>query len=179
MSQGFVNPLPIPVPFSKGGTNSTSSAWSPASINFTSTTGIIGATTNNNAAAGSVGEFISSVIPNASAVALTTSVIANITSISLTAGDWDVYANVFLSSSAQTMQLAYAWTSTVSATIPDASLIGNIQTNGVSLLAAVGPGIPTLRYSLSTTTTVYLSVDIVFTGGTGSGSGGIYARRIR
>jgi len=51
------------------------------------TTGIVGTTTNNNAQAGSVGEYIESVIASGSSVSLTTSVMVNMTSISLTAGD--------------------------------------------------------------------------------------------
>ena len=53
----------------------------------TPTGGIVGTTTNNNAAAGCVGEYVSSAIEYASRVSLTTSTPANVTSISLTAGD--------------------------------------------------------------------------------------------
>src|SRR5574337_1898836 len=52
---------------------------------------ILGTTTNDDAAAGYIGEVISSNIAVGSAVSLSSGTIANITSISLTAGDWDVY----------------------------------------------------------------------------------------
>ena len=57
--------------------------------------GLAGVTTNSNAAAGIVGEYISSSIASGSAVSLTTGVSANVTSISLTAGDWEVYGQGF------------------------------------------------------------------------------------
>src|SRR5882757_8502056 len=48
-------------------------AASATSVTFSSTSGIIGTTTNDSAAAGSVGEIISSVIASGSAVSLTNS----------------------------------------------------------------------------------------------------------
>jgi predicted nucleic acid-binding protein len=58
--------------------------------------------TNDSAAAGKVGEFITSNIVVGSAVALTTGTAANVTSVSLTAGDWDVCGEVDLSTAATT-----------------------------------------------------------------------------
>jgi hypothetical protein len=52
---------------------------------------IPGTATNDDAAAGKLGEIISSNIVVGSAVSLTTNTPANITSLSLTAGDWDVW----------------------------------------------------------------------------------------
>lgn len=62
----------------------------------------VGTTTNDNAAAGSVGQVISSDIALGSAVALTNNALVNITSITLTAGDWDVYGNTFYNANAAT-----------------------------------------------------------------------------
>jgi len=53
------------------------------------TKGIKGTTTNDNAAAGNVGEYVESVITSAVAAAATTQW-KDMTSIALTAGDWDV-----------------------------------------------------------------------------------------
>ena len=50
----------------------------------------VGTSTNNNAAAGQIGEFVTSTVAIGAAVALTTGVTANVTSIPLTGGDWDV-----------------------------------------------------------------------------------------
>lgn len=135
---------------------------------------IIGTATNNNAASGIVGELISSTIASGSAISLTNNTAANVTSISLTAGDWDVYGNVFVSYTT-TGTFAYAWVSTASATLPDISLAGG------SPLVVIGAGIdaPYVRLSLASTTTVYLSARASFTVGTATACGGIYARRAR
>ena len=52
--------------------------------------GVKGTTTNDSAAAGTVGEEIVSTVIVGSAVSLTTATAATVTSIALTAGDWDV-----------------------------------------------------------------------------------------
>ena len=76
------------------------------SVTFSTTTGIVGTTTNNNAAAGSVGEFVSSIVLGAAAVSLTTNVSANITSlVSLSAGDWDIWGSGWLTVGATTVQI--------------------------------------------------------------------------
>jgi len=152
------------------------------SITFSSTSGIIGTTTNNDASAGSVGELISSTIASGSAVSLSTGTAANVTSISLTAGDWQVWGNVTFVVSGGVTNATYqrAWTSLTSATAPDASLM-TATSNNAGVTFAVNPGImtPTLRVSISGTTTVYLSAQSAFSASTTSVCGGIYARRLR
>ena len=152
-------------------------AASATSVSFSSTSGIIGTTTNDNAADGSVGQLISSVIPFSSSVTIGAfNVAQNITSISLTAGDWDVFGNIYANGT--TSNGVIVWSSTTSASVPDQSL-----QNAISLITSsavyFGNSIPTTRYSLSATTTIYLSI-IVGTGtGTWTACGGIYARRRR
>jgi hypothetical protein len=143
---------------------------------------IIGTTTNNNASAGSVGEFVSSNVPNSSAVPLTTLVAANVTSISLTAGDWDVDGTVVLSIAGNSIAIAQAGVNSVSATQPDI----NMNANGTAVIypgVVVGQqmAIPTgmRRFSIATTTTIYLIATAVFSGGTATACGFIRARRIR
>jgi hypothetical protein len=136
---------------------------------------IVGTTTNDNAAAGSVGEFISSVISAGSAVSNSNGVARNITSISLTAGDWDVWGNWgFTFSSSSTG--CTGWISSTSATLPDASLRSILPSTGAGTQGATAPQ---LRFSLAGTTTVYLSSLASFASGTASSFGGIYARRRR
>lgn len=141
------------------------------------TANLIGTSTNNNAAAGSVGELISSVIASASPVSLTDSTPANVTSISLTAGDWDVFGNVSFAVGGTCTGL-FGWSSDTSATAPNASLYNGISL-GVGAIGSSGLSIPTLRYSLSGTTTIYLSVNALFSTSTVGAFGGIYARRRR
>jgi hypothetical protein len=147
-----------------------------ASVAFSTPAGIIGTTTNNNANAGSVGEFITSNVPFASAIPLTTTVNANVTSISLTAGDWDVFGSIFLSTTGSIVSCA-VWSNIVSATLPDGSMVTGITF--APGLANGGFSILTNRLSLAVTTTVFLSVQTTFTTGTANASGTISARRVR
>ncbi len=159
----------------------TDETGSGANVHETSPTintpNIVGTSTNDNAAAGSVGEFVSSTVTLGSPVALTTATAANITSISLTAGDWDVSGNTnVLYTGANTVSIG--WISTTSATLPDADKRYQISiTNAGTVVEAVG--IATSRLSLAGTTTVYLSVSATFSTGGASGYGNIYARRRR
>jgi hypothetical protein len=137
-----------------------------------------GTGTNNNAVTGYVGELISSVIESGSAVSLTSNIAANLTSISLTAGDWDVNANIAMIVSAGATILAN-WTSSSSATIPSANLVGQIQTVAANGVGSSGLICPTRRYSLASTTTIYLTGYALFGSGTVTMTGGIYARRRR
>lgn len=137
---------------------------------------IVGTTTNDDAAAGSVGEFMSSVIAFGSAVALTNNVARNVTSIALTAGDWDVWGNVFSNMSGSQFAF-YAWISSTSATRPDNSLVA-LDSDG-DQIGSTGLIAPQRRFSLAAPTTVYLSCESNFTAGSNSACGGIYARRVR
>jgi len=153
------------------------------SIKASQTTGYIGTTTNNDASAGSIGELISSTVASGSAVTLTTAVYANITSISLTAGDWDVAGVVGISSSTGTNTFAYAnyGSSTTSAATGTLGQMGALTTpvDIANTIDFVTP-IPTTRYSLASTTTVYLVTRVSFGGvGTVTAYGVIRARRVR
>lgn len=154
-------------------------------ITFNSTTGIVGTTTNDNAASGSVGQVVSSVVTQASpGSALTTSTAANVTSISLTAGDWEVWGSVGVSNSggATTVQRVAGWTSSTSATVPSGDELLTIELHYSSTIGTFGsPNTPVIskRYSLSGTTTVYLSIFAAFAVANLLPFGTIYARRIR
>lgn len=144
------------------------------SITFNTTTGIVGTTTNDSAAAGSVGETISSSVLFASAVVLTTATNTNITSISVTAGDWDIEGNVVCTASVSFSEVK-AWINTTSATQPDVSQMTYIT----ATMTNCGAPVFTKRYSFSGTTTVYLSCRAVFASGVANASGYIQARRVR
>jgi hypothetical protein len=155
-------------------------ASSTTELKFTNTTlGVSGTTTNNNAAAGITGEFKSSVVLAASPVALADNIAANVTSISLTAGDWDVWGNIRLNGSTFNMDGAGVWSSTVSAVQPTTEKVNAFDVDVGNELEAWGSSIPYQRISISSTTTVYLSVQCGFSTGTVSASGQIFARRAR
>ena len=141
----------------------------------TGTPAIKGTGTNDSAAAGYVGEYISSQIPFASATSLTTATAKNVTSISLTAGDWDVSGQVSILPSVAIQALSVG-ISTTSATLPDFSLYSNI---GGPNMTSAGLSILTQRISLSATTTVYLVAVASFASGTATACGFIGARRAR
>lgn len=155
-------------------------------ISFSTTTGIVGTTTNDDAAAGSVGEYVSGVLLPGSAVSLTTATSADIISISLTAGDWDVSGMVnFQAGSTTTWTRTYAWASATSATLPSSALFSTITANEYNGTTVGTAGVfrsfptPTQRFSLSGTTTIYLSCQGTFGVSTLVGYGRIIARRVR
>lgn len=159
-------------------------AATATSIAFSSTSEIIGTTTNNNAAAGSVGEFISATIASGSAVAVTSNTALDITSVSLTAGDWDVWGVIYYKPDVGTqVSVVYSSCSTTTASVD--TTVGRFanQTYGNQVVQTYDPQTtiicPTSRFSLSGTTTVYLVGLSVFTISTMTAYGGIFARRRR
>lgn len=138
---------------------------------------IQGTSTNDSAAAGYVGQVVSSVIAAASATSLTTDTAKDITSISLTAGDWDIHGNATLTASIG-LSAAIMWCSLTSATLADSSAY-SIFLNAAGTTTYFGAPTPFLRVSIAATTTVYLSAYAAFGSGTVTACGGIYARRVR
>ena len=140
-----------------------------------------GTSTSDNATAGNIGELIESSIASGSAVSMTTATPANITSISLTAGDWDVWGNVWitLNGGTTTTQLIGA-INTTSATLPTAPGAGAYtQLNTGTVGQPWGWPAGQRRISISGTTTVYLVGQASFSGSTLSMYGYIGARRVR
>ena len=128
--------------------------------------------------AGFLGQSISSVISNGSAVALTTVTPANITSISLTPGNWLVFGLcAYLATSTTTISYTACSISNTSAT-----LIGGqttLQTTpGGSTALNTGQSASTQLVQLASTTTYYLVAQSSFAGSTLSGYGSIFAIRL-
>jgi hypothetical protein len=166
-----------------GPTFVTSTVTAP-SITFSSTSGIIGTTTNNDAAAGSVGEFVSASLTFGTPVSLTTDTPANVTSIDLTAGDWDVWGNVGYTGGATTLvQYCFAASTQTSATLPTTDFLASATYTaaGLAIFASANIlfNIQQQRVSLSGTTTIYLVAQAGFSVSTCSAYGNIRARRRR
>lgn len=142
-----------------------------------------GTTTDDNAAAGEIGEYIASIVGSGSAVALTTNVAANITSIALTAGDWDVWANArFTGQAATAVTVLGAGINTVSAALSATpAQIAQSFHNGQTPFASTNLSLPVgaARFSLSAPATIYLVGQCSFSGGTLSAFGALQARRRR
>lgn len=140
------------------------------------TPNITGVVTVGNAAAGSVGEYLTN---STTGTPLTTGTSANCTSVSLTAGDWDVSGVIqFVPAAGTITQVVTLGVSTSSA-----ALAGLGQT--VSFIATTNAGVsqivstPVVRVNVATTTTAYVVGNAGFTTSTMTCSGFIRARRIR
>ena len=157
-------------------------AASATSLTFSSTTGVKGSTTNDSAAAGSVGELISSTVLVGSAVSLTLGGKSDVTSITLTAGDWDVFGTVCTTAGAGTLTSRVAgWISTTSATFPTAPNNGAYTYRYISTGAGDNTfyDVGKCRISASGNTIVYLTAACNFTVSTLAAYGFIGARRVR
>lgn len=141
-----------------------------------------GTNTNDNASAGYVGEYNSTVTHlNTGAAFSTGGAAQNMASISLTAGDWDVIAKAGYS---------YVSSPTVSTFIPSISLVSGTDNAESRIYAVPTPnsvdnktfiGGLYRRISVSSTTTVYLVSGTFYTGGEvrPSTDSQIWARRVR
>lgn len=143
-----------------------------------------GTVTNDNAAAGYVGEYVESSV-GATNIA-TSSVYFDIASITLTAGDWDISAIANFARNAAT------FTSTAFemgiGTASGNNSAGTLTGRNLTILSGVAPttfnhystSVPTWRVSITSTTTYYLKgYCSVFTAGSPQSYGRISARRVR
>ena len=143
-------------------------------------TKLTASTTNDNAVAGTIGEYISATAAPG-AVALTTGVSANVTSISLTAGDWDVTGLTNFTPGATTNITQYgsgpsSTTAALGAQDTYAQIVTAAQVTGANIIDLP---LPTVRFSLAGTTTIFLVARASFTVSTLTAGGTIRARRAR
>lgn len=141
---------------------------------------LVGTTTNDNAAAGNVGEEITSNIILGSAVSLSSTVSANLTSISLTAGDWEVEILPIFTGTTTAAQLLSGIGTTTGTISLSGGNFASVYPNQGTAFSAFLPGCPLKkRVSLSATTTVFGVVQSTFGVGTNTAYGLLRARRIR
>lgn len=143
---------------------------------------IFGTTTNDNAAAGKVGQIIESTVLVGAPVALTTGNPFDVTSISLTAGDWDAWGLVsFSPNGATTITAVAGWISATSAAVPTAPNAGAYNLLAAAFINGTQTHLPVgmRRFSLAATTTIYLSGLSNFGVSTQAIYGYIGARRVR
>ena len=139
------------------------------------TGGIVGTTTGVDPSTGNVGQEISSNIPYASPVSITSTNIKNMTSISLTAGNWLIYGNINFVNTGTNITSISCGIGTVSGAFPDASQTGFYTGPAILQMSLVCPFV---RLNVSTTTTVYIVGTATFGAGTTNMNGGLYAIRI-
>ena len=142
-------------------------------------TNILGTVTNDSAAAGVLGEYLSANLSSGAALSLTTATPLSIISISLTAGDWDVGAACAFHGSGTT-NVAYL-TASISAANNTLGSLGQLSTISPATVFTVDQLInsPTTRISIATTTIIYLVAQSGFTISTLTAYGLIWARRAR
>lgn len=133
-----------------------------------------GTGTNDNAGAGYIGEFMSASNLFGAPIVFTSTVAKTLQSITLTAGDWDVWGNIFFAGTTTTSGQCGLHTTTN--VLPDNSLTQYIAPLATS--QDIGVIAPQRRFSVNGSTTIYLVGTVTGTG-TLNGSGGIYARRVR
>jgi len=138
-----------------------------------------GTTTNDNAAAGNVGQYIESVVVSGSAVAATSATQVNVTSISLTAGDWDIEASITtIPAGGTTQSVLIGGISATTATLPAVELRTYAQP-AINAGTNCSISFPRTRVSIASTTTYFLVADIFFAVSTLGVCGFINARRVR
>ena len=148
----------------------------------------VGTSTNDSAAAGFIGQFVTATVATGAAVSLTTDTAADVTSISLTAGDWDVSWVVDFKPGATTSVTSLKSSiSLTTATLNTQAGGSGIGTEALTLFDTAAnvlgadfslPGGP-VRCSFSSTQTVYLVASAVFSVSTMGAYGTLRARRVR
>ncbi len=179
ISGGTINSAAI------GGTTPAAGAFT--TLSSSGVTALKGSITNDSAAAGNIGEFITATVAVGSPVALTNATGANVTSISLTAGDWDVSAQVDFILTGATSTSHQSGISLTTGTLPSQAGGSGLGTDALAVLpmpttvlsGTLTQPIPPVRISLSATTTVYLVAQAAFSVGSESSYGTIRARRAR
>jgi hypothetical protein len=124
--------------------------------------------------AGYVGEFMSASNVIGSPVTFTSGTPKNLQTITLSAGDWDIWGNMFVTGT--TIQSLQIGISQSTGTLPDESL--QCYVDGLATSTAMGLFAPQQRLNVTSSTPVYLVATAAGTG-TLNGGGGIYARRVR
>lgn len=147
------------------------------SITPSTTLGIVGTITGNNANAGRVGEF-AIVLGSATIVSATPN---NTASLLLSAGDWDVQGTVTTNPAGGAIPSYRACgLSLTSATFGPSN---NGQSNGYAYTSSSSTAevitTPVFRVNVSTATTIFLVTQVNYTPGTMSTLGFIRARRVR
>jgi hypothetical protein len=174
ITTGSINNTPIGATTANTGKFTTIQATS--TITPSSTAGIVGTATNDNANAGSVGELLTN---STTGTSLSSPSASNATSLSLTAGDWDVSGTVqFNPAGTTTVSTIVAGVNTTSATI---GALGTSNQIRASFNTGAGQLIstPVVRISVASTTTVFLVAVATFGVSTCTADGAIRARRVR
>ena len=150
-------------------------------------TAVTGFTNGSNAAAGKIGEYLSSIVTVAAGVSIADSVTTQIKSLVLTPGDWDLWGEVVIASPVGgSLVLNYTEVSlwTTSAAPPSTT---QYPADGVSYAEAVLSGggdgmtisLSPMRINITTNTTYFLNAYVEYDATSLKVGGAIRARRVR
>lgn len=163
-------------------------SFTTGTITFSPTTGgLVGTTTNDNTTAGNVGEYKSTIVLVGAPVNLSSSGTVNVCVLSLTAGDWDVWGELWTGgptgTSISTLQGFITTSSTTQVTTPGDATSMNFASQTAPFVVGTN-NIPVLpiapcRITMAGTANVYLECFSIFTVHTATGWGKIAARRVR
>lgn len=146
-----------------------------------------GTATNDNAAAGNVGEYLTATQTSATTggVVMASGTAMNVTQLLATAGDWDCRGNVGLNPAPTTIVSSMSsWTSSASASAYALGGLGNGSEQSIQIpTAGTAPnwilGAVSARYSLAASTSIYLSARASFSTAAASAYGFLGCRRMR
>lgn len=174
---------------SSAATNLTGTLTTVTNLTTSGATILKGTATNDSAAAGNVGELLTTTVAAGSAIAgAATTVSKNIATLSLTAGDWDVSATcdyVWTAVTATVMSCGYGTTTDVLLTQAGGGGVGTDPvtirqaTFGTTLSGTQTLDAPVTRVSFGSTTNLFLVANMTYTAGTFTQYGTIRARRVR
>lgn len=146
---------------------------------FTATNGVYGAINASSAAAGVIGEFMSSIVPFASRITLSSNTTATVTSFTLTPGDWDLSGEATVSDIGSVIVDASAANIVAQAVV-------NLGTDGVIVFSGVTNSIggdsmtvPRVRINTPTNCLASLVIRMRFSGAAPGAYGTLSARRMR
>ena len=144
-----------------------------------------GVTDGSDAAAGDVGEYVAALLGQGSAVTLPNAVDTQVMALTMTAGDWDVWGELWVTKTGagNLTSVKVALSPTVSATMPDpvegADIASEIGFSSQAGSTAVLGGLRA-RASLTAAAVYYLVANPVYGGGGAvTAWGAIRARRVR
>lgn len=144
--------------------------------------------TNDDAAAGEIGEVKTATVATASSVSLSSGTAKDVTTLDLTPGDWDVWGQVdrnWSGTTATIVSTGISLTADTMPTQPGGSGIGTdpLQTDtatfGTTLTGIKSQRCGPVRVSISVATTLHLVAKDTFSAGTVTAFGTITARRVR
>jgi hypothetical protein len=146
-------------------------------ITPSTTLGIVGTATTDNANPGAVGEYLSN---TGLIAAFTSGSPVNATALNLTAGDWEVQGTFVTSGTGgASITDVIASVSLVSGVLSGIGNYSRLTTGGLGSNGGWAGPTPTARISLAAPATVFLVAQIAFASGSNSSQGFMKARRVR